>query len=76
MSKFIWVRDRDKVEHFINVDHIVRLTRVPVSGTFSERAYIMLNENSKFGDGTISLSIDESDTYKDIFAKIQGAING
>lgn len=71
MSKFIWVRDRDKKEHFVNVDHIVRVTRVKSSSVvFSDYAYIVLNEGAA-GSKHIDLAKDEFDTYEDIIAKIQ-----
>lgn len=66
MSKFIWVRDRDKREHYINIDHIIRVTKVPSSANLSDYAYIILNDGK-----TIELSKDIFDTYQDVIAKIQ-----
>jgi hypothetical protein len=63
MTRFIWVRDRDKMEHYINVNHIVRVTKV----------HIVLNEGV---DSTraIWLSPDSFDTLEDVVAKIQVAM--
>ena len=69
MSKFIWVRDRDKREHYINVDHIIAVTKVPAHGVYSGYAYIVLAK-----EGEIHLSEDEFDTYEDVIAKIQQAL--
>ena len=68
MTKFIWVRDRDKVEHYINVDHIIRVTNIHAHGVYSAAAYLVL-------DGiTLYLSQDEFDTYQDVISKIQAAL--
>ncbi len=69
MNKFIWVRDRDKVERYINVDHIIAVTKVPAHGVYSDSAYIVLVK-----EGEISLSQDDFDTYEDVIAKIQQAL--
>lgn len=67
MSKFIWVRDRDKIEHYINVDHIVRVTNIHSHGVYSAAAYLVLK------DKTLNLSQDDFDTYQDVITKIQAA---
>jgi hypothetical protein len=69
MNKFIWIRDRDKVERYINVDHIIAVTKVPAHGAYSASAYIVLVK-----EGEIFLSQDEFDTYEDVIAKIQQAL--
>lgn len=72
MSKFIWVRDRDKREHFINVDHIVRVTKVPASGSFSTFAYIVMNEGTD-SQKTIDLPKDQFDTFEEVIEKVAQA---
>lgn len=72
MSKFIWVRDLDKIEHYINVDHIIRLTKIPAHGTYSAATFIILNEGINTTKN-IRLSQDEFDTYEEVIAKIQAA---
>lgn len=67
MSKFIWVRDREKIEHYINVDHIIDVKKIPAHGKFSASAYIILAK-----EGEIGLSQDEFDTYEDVISKLQG----
>ena len=69
MTKFIWVRDRDKIEHYINVDHIIRVTKIPARGEFSAASYLTLIK-----DGEISLSVDKHDTADDVIAKIGVAL--
>jgi hypothetical protein len=69
MNKFIWVRDRDKVERYINVDHIIAVTKVPAHGGYNTSAYIVLVK-----EGEITLSQDDFDTYEDVIAKIQQAL--
>lgn len=73
MSKFIWVRDREKREHFINVDHIVRVTKVPASGSYSTFAYIVMNEGTD-SQKTIDLSSETYDSVEDVINKIQIAL--
>lgn len=68
MTRFIWVRDRDKVDHYVNVDHIIRVTKIPVRGQFSAASFLTLIK-----DGEISLSQDTYDTADDVIAKIQVA---
>ena len=69
MTRFIWVRDRDKIDHYINVDHIVRVTKHPARGQFSAASYLTLIK-----DGEISLSLDTYDTADDVITKIQVAL--
>ena len=70
MSKFIWVRDREKREHFINVDHIVRVTKVPAGGSYSTFGYIVMNEGTD-SQKTIDLSSETYDSFEDVINKIQ-----
>lgn len=72
MSKFIWIRDRDKREHFVNVDHIVRVTRVPASGTYSAYGYVVLNEGHQT-QKTIDLPKDQFDTFEEVIEKVAQA---
>lgn len=73
MNKFIWVRDCDNVQHYINTDHIIRVTKVPSrarvggGGPLSEYSYMLI------GDKTISLHADKYDTFEDVVEKIQQA---
>ena len=69
MTRFIWVRDRDKIDHYINVDHIVRVTRRPAKGEFSATSYLALTTDQDY----IFLSEDTYDTSEDVIAKIQVA---
>jgi hypothetical protein len=73
MNKFIWVRDRDKCEHYINIDHIVRVTKVESKQIgYSDYAYLVLNDVRE-GSKSIDLSKDDFDTYQDVINKIQVA---
>ena len=47
MTRFIWVRDADKIEHYINVNHIIKVTKVPAHGSFSAAAYIVLRDEKE-----------------------------
>jgi arginyl-tRNA synthetase len=69
MTRFIWVRDADKLDHYLNVNHIIRVTKVAAHGQFSAYAYIMLRD----GNG-IRLSTDKYDTADDVIAKIGVAL--
>ena len=64
MTRFIWVRGHDKRDHYLNVNHIVRVS----SGQFDAYAYIMLRDGKE-----IRLSTDNYDTAEDVIAKIQVA---
>jgi hypothetical protein len=63
MSNFIWVRDINKTQHYVNVNHIIRVTKV------LKEHYLLLI------DGIIlHLSNDPAvgyDTYDEIIAKIR-----
>ena len=72
MSKFIWIRDRDKREHFVNVDHIVRVTKVPGSSTYSQYGYVVLNEGHST-QKTIDLPKDQFDTFEEVIEKVAQA---
>jgi len=75
MTRFIWVRDKESREHYINVKHIVRVTKVPAS-RFSKTepyAYIVLNEGH-MSQKTIDLSKDDYDTVEDVINKISVAM--
>ena len=65
MTRFIWVRDGDKVVHYINVNQIVRVTKVPASGSFSEYTYMILRCGKE-----IRLSNSVYDTADDVISKI------
>ena len=67
MTRFIWVRDIDKVDHYINVDNIVRVTKVPGSNSIAAYSYLVVN------DSKITLSQDKYDTADDVITKIQVA---
>ena len=69
MTKFIWVRDRDKIEHYVNVEHIIRVTKPAAHGQFSAYAYIGLLDEKE-----IRLSTDKHDTADDVIAKIGVAL--
>lgn len=75
MSKFIWVRDRDRCEHFINVDYIVRVTKVPGNTTLRSPAYgyLVVADGTTGGNKEISLGADSPDTYEDVIEKVAGA---
>lgn len=68
MTRFIWIRDRDKIDHYVNVDHIIRVTKIPAHGQFSAMAYVILRDKKE-----IRLSDDKFDTADDIITKIQAA---
>lgn len=69
MTRFIWVRDIDKRDHYLNVNHIVRVTKIAARGQFSASAYIMLRDGKE-----ISLFTDTYDTADDVIAKIGVAL--
>jgi hypothetical protein len=69
MTRFIWVRDADNIEHYVNVNHILRVTKVPAHGSFSATGYIILRDGKE-----IYLSNDKHDTADDIIAKIGVAL--
>ena len=69
MTRFIWVRDADKIEHYVNVNHIIRVTKVAAHGQFSAYAYIILRDAKE-----IRLSQDKHDTADDVIAKIGVAL--
>ena len=70
MTRFIWVRDKDKVDHYINVRHIERVTKVPAHGHYSALSYIIMSD----GKREISLSTETYDTADEVIAKIQMAM--
>ncbi len=67
MNNFIWVRDKDKTQHYINV-YFVRVTKVPASGTYPEYGYMVLNEPHR---DRINLSDDQFDTVDEVVSKIR-----
>ena len=73
MTRFIWVRDCEKKDHFINVKHIARVTKSPAQGAISEYAYIIINDGT-VGGKYIGLSKDTFDTAEDVISKIQVAM--
>lgn len=64
MTKFIWIRDSAGAEHYINVNHIIRVTKRHPDSTH----YLTLIK-----DGEISLSQDTYDTVEDVISKIGAA---
>lgn len=68
MNKFIWVRDREKKEHYVNIDSIIRVTKVPAYGHYGIFSYIRLSDKT-----TIDLANDTYDTYENVIEKIQQA---
>lgn len=64
MIKFIWVRDLYKVQHYINVNHITRVTKSPPT--------IIINDGSP--SRQIYLSEDEYDTFEEVVSKIGASI--
>lgn len=76
MSKFIWVRDNDRREHFINVDHIIRVTKVPASRFLKSESYAYLTVNDGGSEKKeIKLCEDMADTFQDVVEKIAGVCN-
>ncbi len=69
MTRFIWVRDMNKVDHYINVRHIERVTKVPAQGSYADSGYIIMNKGKE-----ISLSTETYDTADEVIAKIQMAM--
>ena len=69
MANFIWVRERGDIDHYINVNHIARVTKVPPKGHYTGSAYMTMSD----GKREITLSLDEYDTADDVIAKIQQA---
>jgi hypothetical protein len=67
MSSFIWVRDKNKNSHYVNVDYIIRVTKIPAAPPYGEYSYIVLQGIDKH----IDLSNDEYDTYDEVIAKIK-----
>lgn len=73
MSKFIWVKDRDGREHYINTSQIVRVTNVPKTRSnlsIGGYAYIRVAGGEDF---TLVTNESGYDTFADIVAKIQEA---
>jgi hypothetical protein len=70
MTRFIWIQDEDKNEHYINVNHIIRVTKIPARGTYSARSHIVVNDGGQSAKH-IHLAEDTFDTYEDVIAKIQ-----
>lgn len=71
MSKFIWVLDADKREHYLNVDTIVRVTKLPAStGVLKSPEYSYIHT---LDGNDIRLTNDEKtyDTFQHIVEKIQ-----
>lgn len=71
MTKFIWVRDRDKIEHYVNVDHIIRVTKIPAHGVYSAASFLIIDEGGSSAK-TVFLPEEEFDTANDVISKIQG----
>ena len=69
MTRFIWVKDADNRDHYLNVNHIIRVTKHPARGEFSASAYVILCDGKD-----IRLSTDKYDTADDVIAKIGVAL--
>ena len=72
MTRFIWVKDGNKTDHYLNVNHIVQVTKVAASFNFSAYAFIILCDGKE-----IRLSTEQGhmyDTVDDVVAKIQVAM--
>lgn len=69
MTRFIWVTDREKTEHYININHIIDVKKIPVHGSDPAYEYIVLRDEKN-----IILSTDNFDTADDVIAKIQIAM--
>ena len=65
MTRFIWVKDSAGAEHYINVNHIIRVTKRHADSAH----YLTL-----ITDGEIGLSQDTYDTVEDVITKIQMAM--
>ena len=72
MTRFIWVRDINKVDHYINVNHIARVTKRPADNHLSACSFLIVNDVTD-GGKVITLSQDNYDTADDVIAKIQVA---
>lgn len=72
MTRFVWVKDEDKREHYLNVNHIIRVTKVAAHGQFSAYQYIILRDGKEIrlltGQGHYY------DTADDVIAKIGVAL--
>ena len=69
MTRFIWVRDADLQDHYLNVKHIIRVTQVPARSPHPALSTIILSNGNP-----IRLSFDKYDTAEDVIAKIQVAM--
>lgn len=72
MTRFIWVRDINKVDHYINVNHIARVTKVPAGNHISAHSFLIVNDGT-VGGKAITLSENNYDTADDVITKIQVA---
>jgi len=73
MTRFIWIKDIDNVDHYVNVNHIIRVTKVPSHGSFSAAGYIILCDRKE-----IQLSNKQGHLYDmadDVISKIQVAMS-
>ncbi len=68
MNKFIWIRDHIDVEHYVNVSHIMHVSKVPAHGKYNESDFVVLKDGSR-----IWLRKDSFDTYHDVVVKIEQA---
>jgi UDP-N-acetyl-D-mannosaminuronic acid transferase (WecB/TagA/CpsF family) len=72
MTRFIYIKDIDKRDHYLNVHHIVRVTKHAAYMSMREQAYVILRDGKE-----IALSVDQGhtyDTYDDVIAKIGVAL--
>lgn len=67
MNKFIWIKDHIDVEHFVNVSHIMHVSKFPENGKYNTDS-VVLKDGSR-----IWLRKDSLDTYHDVVLKIMAA---
>lgn len=72
MTRFIWVKDRDGSEHYLNVASIARVTKVPAKRDGHYGGYSYIRTNS--GEDYSLINEKGYDTYEDIISKIQVAL--
>ena len=72
MTRFIWIKDEDKRDHYVNVNHIIRVTKVAARGQFFAYEYVILRDGKE-----IRLTTEQGHTYdtaEDVIEKIQAAL--
>ena len=69
MTRFIYVRDNVGITHYINVNHIIHVTKYTAADFGAELGYIYLRDGKE-----VLLSADKFDTVEDVITKIQAAM--